>query len=442
MSVLDDERHLLERWAGAFAVVNGWAPILEDFLDGTFTCTFEPRFEPIEMLAGTTHFIHRPKLVEHLSSMGFRWSDVGRVLTVPSPESFNRLADRLLPPGVGYRVGTIVRDQRNLALGPWLRMYLAGRIPVHLSTEAFYDAILAAGERPWDWRDRRFQFQSFAHDLTVHALNYQFVPRAAIDAFAARIVAALPERVTAWGARDAPGPLTLTTFFDNDLNRFCYAVWWRCEDPADFVEIFLEHLPQLVACLDQRIAETRDGLGDAPDEDTRHLAPLATWDFEVKARVPPPPPDAPPSDTSAPPSPTDRLPYRDDNPHRPGPLAGPQAEPPGRWVVPAGQEALVRRLLALEGDLCDPERWRFLGASVGDAVVGRYRRGAALAEVTLRHPEHRTPGAVLTARFALSVRSSADVVSTAALVSAVLATVRACEEPFQWVDAAVRPKAT
>lgn len=299
MSALLDERGAMARWAEAFAVVNGWAPRLDDFGEGgAFTCTFEPRFEPIEMLGGTGHFLHRPKLAAHLERMGFRWSDAGRVLTAPSPESFNRLADALLPPGTGYRVGAIVRDHRTLALGPWLRRYLSGRIPVHLATPGFHDAIIAARGQPRDWSGLRFQFQSFAHDLTVHALNYQLVPRAAIDALAARITAALPERLAAWEAPDAPGPLTLTTFFDNDLNRFCYEVWSRSDDPAAFADLFLDHLPQLMACLDRRIEETRQGLGDVPDGDTRNLRPLAPWDFDVKPRVAPSPvapsPVAPP----------------------------------------------------------------------------------------------------------------------------------------------------
>jgi len=279
----------MARWAEAFAVVNGWAPRLDDLGDpseGDFTLTFEPRFEPIEMLGGTGHFAHRPKLVEHLGRMGFRWSDAGRVLTAPSPETFNRRADALLPPGTGYRVGTILHDQRNLALGPWLRMYLEGRIPVHLATARFLDGVIAARGQRRDWIDLRFQFQSFAHDLTVHALNYQLIPRAAIDAVAARVIDALPERLAGWDHPDAPGPLTLTTFFDNDLNRFCYAIWSRSDDLADFAAICLDNLPLLLACLDQRIAETRQGLGDVPDGDTKNLPPLAPWSFDVKARGP------------------------------------------------------------------------------------------------------------------------------------------------------------
>ena len=286
MSEAGDERQVMARWAEAFAVVSGWAPRLDDLDDPKegFTLTFEPRFEPIEMLGGTGHFAHRSKLVAHLRRMGFGWSDEGRVLTSPSPQTFNRLADALLPPGTGYRVGAILRDQPKLALGPWMRMYLSGRVPVQLSSPGFYDSVLAARGETRDWSELQFQFQSFAHDLTVHALNYQLVPRAAIDAFTRRIVEALPERFAAWDHPEALGPLTLTTFFDNDLNRFCYAVWSMSEDPPSFAAAFLDHLPQLMACLDARIEETRQGLGDVEDEDTRNLAPLSAWEFDVKPR--------------------------------------------------------------------------------------------------------------------------------------------------------------
>lgn len=281
-----DERRLLHRWAAAFEAVLGWAPRVEDLGDGDLALTFEPRFDPIEMLGGTGHFAHRPRLVEHLRRMGFAWGAEGRVLTAPSPGTFNRRADRLLGAGAGYRVGAIVRDRPKLALGPWMRTYLAGRVPVHLATPGFYDAVVAArDDGSLDPSELGFKFQSFAHDLTVHALNYQLVPRAAMDALSRRVVDALPERFAAWGAPDSLGPLTLTTFFDNDLNRFCYAVWSLSEDPESFARVFLEHLPQLVACLDLRIEETRRGLGDVPDEDTKNLAPLGAWEFDVRPRA-------------------------------------------------------------------------------------------------------------------------------------------------------------
>jgi hypothetical protein len=131
--------------------------------------------------------------------------------------------------------------------------------------------------------DLRFHFASFAHDLTVHALNYHLVPRACIEAFRARIVAAMPDRVASWRAPGAPGPLTLTTFYDNDLNRYGYAVWSRSDGPRDFARNFADprNFDQLLGCLDRRIDETLRGLGDVPSGDTHDLAPLVPCAFEV-----------------------------------------------------------------------------------------------------------------------------------------------------------------
>lgn len=287
---LRDERARLERWSRAFARVVGWQPALGPLPEGeparwspawapAFSLTFEPRLDPIEMLGGTGHFAHRPALTAHLRAMGFAWSD-GRVLTAPSPASFNRLANLTLGPDTGYRLAVIERDAKDLALGPWMRAYLSGRVPVQLASDDFYQRVIdgAAGD------GLHFHFTSLAHDLTVHALNYQLVPRAAIDALSSRVIDALPERYAAWGEHpDAPGPLTLTTFFDNDLNRYCYAVWSRSESPADFARVFMEHLAQLTACLDLRVDETRRGLGDVASADTADLAPLAPWEFDLRA---------------------------------------------------------------------------------------------------------------------------------------------------------------
>lgn len=301
---LDEERRRLERWARAFERVVGWAPRFEPLCEGPpagwdsswgepFALTFEPRLDPIEMLGGTGHFAHRDVLATHLRRMGFGWSTDGRVLTAPSPRSFNFLADLTLGASTGYRVAVIERDARHLALGPWMLAYLSGRVPVQLASDAFYERLLANRAAP---HDLHFHFSSFAHDLTVHALNYQLVPRPAITALTDRVVSALTDRYASWEHPDAPGPLTLTTFFDNDLNRYCYAVWARSEDVSDFARLFLEHLPQLTACLDLRIDETRRGLGDVASADTADLPPLQPWEFDLLPAAAPPPTPAPTPD--------------------------------------------------------------------------------------------------------------------------------------------------
>ena len=88
-----------------------------------------------------------------------------------------------------------------------------------------------------------------------------------------------------WRAPGSPGPLTLTTFYDNDVNRSGYAVWARSEGPRDFARNFADprNFAQLLGCLDRRIDETLRGLGDVSSGDTHDLAPLVPCEFEVRA---------------------------------------------------------------------------------------------------------------------------------------------------------------
>lgn len=283
-----DERATLTRWAEVFTLSCGWTPTLHDLsrdeLPGAklFTLEFQPLLKPIEMLGGTGHFAHRAGHVAHLRRMGFGWNDAGRVLTSPSPLSFNALADVFAGPDTGYRLGYIREDRRCLSLGPWLLRYLAGEVPVHIGSDAYYDEVRRGGARAAAPLD--FHFSSFAHDLTVHALNYHLIPRRFIERVRSRIVEAMPERHAGWRAPDAAGPLTLTTFFDNDLNRYSYVVWSRTDDVAGFGRMFLaeSNLAQIMACLDVRIDETRRGLGDVPSGDTNDMQPLEKFEFAIR----------------------------------------------------------------------------------------------------------------------------------------------------------------
>lgn len=291
---MSSERANLDAWARAFRRVLGWAPAIADApgdLPGT-VLRFDGPIEPVEMLGSTGHLAQSPALLAHARALGFDWDPQGVVRTVPSPDTFNARADRLLPPGVGYRMGYVRHGRRNMALGGFLLTYLDGRVPVQLAPEEFYvEVARRAGEVTAG--ELGFHFTSFAHDLSVHALNYQVIPAALREAVRARITEALPERVAAWREPEAPGPLTLTTFFDNDLNRFAYAVWTASESLADAVGIAAAHGAQLLACLDHRIEETRAGLGDVPSGDTADMRPLSPWSFAVScAKAPPPRPAA------------------------------------------------------------------------------------------------------------------------------------------------------
>ena len=280
-----EERAQLATWAHAFEAVYGWGPALEDFagdVPGGFTITVRPTIDPIELLGGTGHFRLRPAMVAQVRRLGFAWTDANRVVTMPSPATFNAIAARLGPDG--YRVRVHPDPQRNLALGPFLTSYLDGFVPVHVASGPLYATVAADRAAAAHRGDLRFHFGSFAHDLTVHALNYHLIPRACAEAFRARIEAAMPERVRGWRLPDAPGPLTLTTFFDNDLNRYCYAVWSRSETPSDFARLFAieRNFAQLTACLDRRVDETLRGIGDVPSGVTGDLPPLTPCEFRVE----------------------------------------------------------------------------------------------------------------------------------------------------------------
>lgn len=282
-----DERAQLTLWADAFNAVYGWRPVFTDItgdVPDAFAITLRPEVEPIELLGSTGHFRHRPALVEHVTRMGFGWTDANRIVTAPSPASFNALADRRCPAGDGYRARYHRDDQRNLALGPFLVSYLEGFVPLHLASERFYAALVKNPAAPTGRGDLRFHFASFGHDMTVHALNYHLIPRASIERFARRIDEAMPERVRTWRSLDAVGPLTLTTFFDNDINRYSYAVWSRTERPADFARTFSieRNHAALMDCLALRIDETLRGLGDVPSGDVRDMEPLTRYEFDLR----------------------------------------------------------------------------------------------------------------------------------------------------------------
>ena len=78
-------------------------------------------------------------------------------------------------------------------------------------------------------------------------------------------------------------PLTLTYFYDNDLNRYCYAVWSRCKQPRDFAAIFLakRNYDQLVAVLEIRLDETKSGRGDVASGEFDEMGKLAETAFDV-----------------------------------------------------------------------------------------------------------------------------------------------------------------
>jgi hypothetical protein len=245
--------------------------------------TFPRVFERIELVGGTGHFRRHPAMAEQVRRMGFGWDAADRVMIVPAPGAFNARLARVGQPAAGFSVAYCGGMTPKMPLGPWLLRYMHGVITVSINAPEFYERLLRTPPSPPQRDEARWAFMSVAHDLSVHALNYHLIPHAAIFDLAERIRTALPDRYAAWSLPDTIVPLTLTYFYDNDFNRYAYAVWSGCERPAEFAPRFqaLRNFAQLVAALETRIAETRAGRGDVASGDFDDMGPLAETRFAI-----------------------------------------------------------------------------------------------------------------------------------------------------------------
>lgn len=277
----DDERALLEPWRDAAAALFGDAPSVTRLESGALPG--EPLYQlSYPMLATSNvigqsgHFSQTAALRDHVRALGFKWDESGCIRSAPTPATFNALLPEIAGEAVGFRLEIVAEDTTTVSLGPWLDRYAQGVISVHVCTRAFYASAGThlAGMLKW-------QVTTLVHDLTVHALNYHLIPRASALALGDRIRRALPDRAARWADRGASAPLTLAYFYDNDLNRYSYAVWSACSTPSDFASLFDAHLGQLLRALDVRIEETRAGVGDVPSGNTRDMAKLTPTEFSV-----------------------------------------------------------------------------------------------------------------------------------------------------------------
>jgi hypothetical protein len=287
----DEERAQLGAWLDGCARTFGVAPIVAPLptpVPGApadlHTITFPAALGAVDDLGRTGHFRHSPALVRHMRRLGYDWTDEGRILTAPTPSSFNALRPLVGAPDAGYRLVYIEQDRNLIRVAPWLLMYLDGALPIHVAGRAWYDERLAHGPHSEEVHALRWHFVALAHDLTVHAQNYHLVPHAAIADLRERIVAALPERHAAWQQPGATAPLTLGLFFDLDFNKYVYGVWCRCEQPSDFRRVFGEprNYRQLLDGLAIRIEETRAGKGDVPSERNDEMEAIETIEFQVR----------------------------------------------------------------------------------------------------------------------------------------------------------------
>jgi hypothetical protein len=286
-ATIEDDAALLGPWVRAFEALCGGPVDLEpldpDDPGAGQRLSFPRVFDPIDLVGGTGHFRQRRAMAEHVRRMGFEWDADGRVLTVPAPGAFNARLGKLGVEQAGFRLAHANGTAHAMPLGPWLLRYMDGLITVLVNAPAYYDSLLG-GRLGRSRADPRWGLLSVAHDLSVHALNYHLIPHAAVADLARRIRAALPERAAAWAEPAATAPLTLTYFYDNDLNRYTYAVWCRSERPGDFGSIFLapHNYEQLLAALEIRLAETRSGRGDVPSGDFDDMEKLADTSFRVE----------------------------------------------------------------------------------------------------------------------------------------------------------------
>lgn len=283
--MLPDERAALTAWADAFTELLNARPTFASLASDELTAiTFPPVIRPEELLGSNGHFRHHPAMVEHVRGLGFDWDAGGRIRTAPTPGTFNRLVDALGFSNVGFRPQLFVEGRSAMPLGRWLTLVLDGVLPLQVSTPEWSAACLTGQTALSAVSRLRLQVTSLAHDLTVHVLNYHLIPRASVAEMRARIEATVPDRVASWREPGAGAPLTLSYFIDNDLNRYCYAVWCLTKKPADFAAIFQApgNIDQLWTALSIRLEETATGKGDVPDGNTDRMGPLRPTTFELK----------------------------------------------------------------------------------------------------------------------------------------------------------------
>ncbi len=279
-----EEPTLLEPWQRAFDDVLGDAPRLVPFDGETFgieglsqLVVSERTISPPEMAGGSGHFRHMPAMAEQVRRLGYRWEGTGRLWTMPSPASFNALLRHLAPEDAGFTLACVEEDREVLSLGPWLLRAMSAQWTIHLCSTAHYRKMLVGPHRA----AVEFQLMSMAHDVGVHALNYHLVPRRFVRELADRIRQALPERHATWSDPAALVPLHLTYFWDNDFNRYCYAVWCRTATPEAFDGLFSKNFAQLAAALEVRLAEVRRGLGEVASGETKDMPPPQPVDFRI-----------------------------------------------------------------------------------------------------------------------------------------------------------------
>ena len=286
-----EERELLTPWVEAFdtvfgegVTINKLAGAESDAPSDLGIINFPDVVRPHDLIGRTGHFGHVPKMAEYMHSMGYDWNAEGRLCAAPTPATFRWLMETRGQPDAGYEPVYRVEDGDTMSIGPWLMLYLNGEIPLHVRSQEQYQRWLQRYDPAVHRAGFSFHVSSFLHDLTVHMLNYHLIPRSWMKQTSQRIVEAMPERAEKWKEDKATGPLTLTFFFDNDLNQYALQVWCRCRRPEDYADIFLH--PQNVQLINDaltlRITQTLDGLGDVASGDTDDVQGLEPLRLQLR----------------------------------------------------------------------------------------------------------------------------------------------------------------
>ena len=281
---LASEPEHLQPWLSAFARFFEQPVRVDTDAEGGVTLSCPRVFRPIELIGAVNHLKMHPAVVEHVRRLGFAWEADGRVLTVPTPATFNQRLAQYGRPDAGFRLAWAREQSATMALGPWLRRYMRGILSVQSCHQSYFDQCLAEGPKGKHARPLEFLLSSLIHELSVHALNYHLIPHSALAELARRIEQAVPERVERWSRPGSMAPVTFTYFYDNDLNRYAYAVWGRTTRPEDFGANFVrpQWLDQLLAALEVRLRETIEGVGDVPSGQFEEMKPLQQTSFDIR----------------------------------------------------------------------------------------------------------------------------------------------------------------
>src|SRR5690348_16225711 len=103
LAVTATEGEYLGPWLSAFERLFGRPTQVTSEGDGEAKLTCPRVFEPIQLVGSANHFKMHPAMAEHVRKLGFDWEPDARVLTVPTPATFNARLAKYCRADAGYR---------------------------------------------------------------------------------------------------------------------------------------------------------------------------------------------------------------------------------------------------------------------------------------------------------------------------------------------------